>query len=66
MWRAGGYGSEIAERIGESGFIDDKKCCWTVAKWAYAQGVSATGIAWVKDNITEPISNQYLDLFSPL
>ncbi len=57
------YGDEIAGRVCQSGFLADKKCTWTVAKWAYSQVASSAGIVWVRDKITESISDQYLGAF---
>jgi 5-methylcytosine-specific restriction endonuclease McrA len=54
------HGDEIAGRARASGFLADKNCTRTVAKWAYSQGASSAGIAWIRDKITEPISDQYL------
>lgn len=57
------YGDEIAGRVCASGFLADENCTWTVAKWAYSQLASSGGIAWVRDKVTEPISDQYLASF---
>lgn len=57
------YGDEIAERVCASGFLADKNCTWTVAKWAYSQVASSGGIVWIRDKVTEPISDQYLASF---
>jgi hypothetical protein len=57
------YGDELAGRVCASGFLADKNCIWTVAKWAYSQAASSAGIVWVRDKVTEPISDQYLASF---
>ncbi len=57
-------GAEIAGSLCAAGIIADKKCSWTVAKWAYSKAAATSGIVWVRDKVTEPISDEYLALFS--
>ena len=56
-------GEEITVQLRASGILADKNCSLTVAKWAYAHAAASGGIVWVRDKLTEPISDQYLVSF---
>lgn len=58
------YGVEIAGQFGEAGFVGDEAGILSVASWAYGQAVTNGGIAWVESKVTEPVSAEYLSVFS--
>ncbi len=59
------HGDEVAERVRGLGFLADKNCTLTVARWAYSRAASSAAIVWVRGKVTEPISDEYLASFLP-
>ena len=55
---------EISGVLAAIGFIADNSASQTVARWAYKQAVETSGIAWLRDKVTEPITDRYLEAFS--
>lgn len=64
VWRNEKFGSEIAGSFGEAGFVGDEAGSRRVASWAYGQAVTSGGIAWVEHKATEPVSAEYLAVFT--
>jgi 5-methylcytosine-specific restriction endonuclease McrA len=56
------HGQEIGALLASEGFIVDVNGSRSVTRWAYQQAASASGNAWVRGKLTEPVGSEYLQV----
>ena len=56
-------GDHILASLERVGFLPDSSISSMIARWAYGQAVSQGGHAWLRGQVTEPITREYLAVF---
>lgn len=56
-------GEELVGLMTDAGFIANEVCSITVARWAYEQAMGNGGVGWIRNMVTEPISERYREAF---
>jgi len=56
------HGQEIGDLLAAEGFLADVNGSRSVTRWAYQQAASASGNAWVREKLTEPVGSEYLQV----
>lgn len=56
------HGQEIGELLTAEGFLADVTGSRSVTRWAYHQAASASGHAWIREKLTEPVGSEYLQV----
>lgn len=55
-------GEEIGGMLNSLGIVSDRQCSMQVARWAYQNGIDARSLGWVRKGMTEPLTENCLEL----